>query len=193
MLAPHYHPAFKAVGPVRAALAAKGIRTIFNLIGPLLNPVQPPFQMIGIFDASLPPVYAEILRQLGRRKAWAVHGTIPDSSGMDEVSTLGPTRIVAIEDGTISDSMVTVPLPVPSIEELKGGDAGVNAAIITGILDGSVRGPKRDIVMANAAAGFQIAGLAGSWNDAIALAAECLDSGLARGVLDTMRAFTAAS
>jgi anthranilate phosphoribosyltransferase len=191
MLAPQYHPAFKAVAPVRMALAKEGVRTIFNLIGPLLNPLQPPFQIIGVFDAALPPVYAEILRRLGRTRAWAVHGSAGDGRGMDEISTLGPTRIAALENGMLSDRTESVPLPVPIIEDLKGGDAATNAAIIEGILSGELKGAKRDIVLANAAAAFQVAGLENGWDAALARAAECVDSGRARSVLENLRAFPA--
>lgn len=189
MLAPQYHPAFKAIGPVRAALAQEGVRTIFNLIGPLLNPLQPPCQLVGVFDAALPPVYAEIMRRLGRQRAWAVHGSAGDGRGMDEVSTLGTTRVVALENGVITERTESVPLPVPALEDLKGGDAAVNAAMIDGILAGEVRGAKRDIVLANAAAAFQVAGVAAGWDAALALAAECVDSGRALAVLENLRAF----
>jgi anthranilate phosphoribosyltransferase len=191
MLAPQYHPAFKAIAPVRMALAKEGVRTIFNLIGPLLNPLQPPFQIIGVFDPALPPVYAEILRRLGRKRAWAVHGSAGDGRGMDEVSTLGATRITALEDGEIIDRSESVPLPVPRLDELKGGDAATNAAIIEGILAGEITGAKRDIVLANAAAAFQVAGCAQGWPDSLALAAECVDSGCALDVLENLRAFSA--
>ncbi|HWB06584.1 MAG TPA: anthranilate phosphoribosyltransferase [Verrucomicrobiales bacterium] len=190
MLAPQYHPAFKAVAPVRAQLAGEGVRTIFNLIGPLLNPVQPPMQMVGVYDPALPPVYAEIMRELGRARAWAVHGTVPGGSGMDEVSILGPTRVVALSGGEIGETTETVPLPVPAIEELKGGDAKTNAGIIQGILSREIRGAKRDIVLANAAAGFRVAGVCDSWPEAIARAEESLDSGRAKEVLDKLRAFS---
>lgn len=192
MLAPQYHPAFKAIAPVRVALAKEGVRTIFNLIGPLLNPLQPPYQLVGVFDPALPPVYAEILRRLGRQRAWAVHGSAGDGRGMDEVSTLGPTQVVALENGVIMERTERVPLPVPSLEELKGGDAATNAAIIRGILTGEVRGAKRDIVLANAAAALQVAGVATGWEAALALAAECVDSGRALTVLENLRAFSAA-
>jgi anthranilate phosphoribosyltransferase len=190
MLAPQYHPAFKVIGPVRVALAKEGVRTIFNLIGPLLNPLQPDYQVVGVFDASLPPVYAEILRRLGRRRAWAVHGSAGDGRGMDEVSTLGPTRIVAVEDGVLHDRTERLPLPVPQLDELKGGDAAANAAIIEGILTGGIQGAKRDIVLANAAAAFRVTERAESWPDALALAAECVDSGRALTVLQGLRAFS---
>ncbi len=191
MLAPQYYPAFKAIAPVRMALAKEGVRTIFNLIGPLLNPLQPPFQIIGVFDAALPPVYAEILRRLGRTRAWAVHGSAGDGRGMDEVSTLGPTRIAEVDHGVLSDRTDSVPLPVPQLEELKGGDAATNAAIIEGILSGQVKGAKRDIVLANAAAAFQVAGLSEGWDASLARAAECVDSGRALDVLKNLRAFSA--
>jgi anthranilate phosphoribosyltransferase len=189
MMAPHYHPAFSAVGPVRKQLGAEGVRTIFNLIGPLLNPVKPPLQLVGVYDPGLLTVYAEILRDLGRERAWAIHGTVPNGSGMDEFSILGPTRVVALSNGRISETFESLPLPVPSLEELKGGDAKTNAAIIEGILSGSLRGAKRDIVLANSAAGFRVAGLADSWPEAIARAENAIDSGMAKQVLNNLRAF----
>ncbi len=192
MLAPQYHPAFKAVGPVRALLAKEGVRTIFNLIGPLMNPIQPPVQLIGVYDPALPSVYAEILRTLGRRSAWAVHGTVPGSQGMDEVSTVGPTHIVAVRGDTITEMTERVPLSAPALEELKGGDAPANAAIIEGILSGTLHGAKRDIVLANAAAGFRVTGLADDWETALALANESIDSRRALTVLENLRAFPAA-
>ena len=189
MLAPQYHPAFKAVAGVRKQLAAAGIRTVFNIIGPLLNPLQPPHQLVGVFDPALPPVYADILRRLGRRRAWVVHGRTADGRGMDEVSTLGPTDIVALADGAITASTVHVPAAPAALEELTGGDATRNAAILTGILDGSDRGPRRDIVVANAAAAFQVAGLADSWDAGFARAADAIDSGRAAAVLEALRRF----
>ena len=192
MLAPQYHPAFKAVAPVRAQLATEGVRTIFNLIGPLMNPLQPPAQLIGVYDPALPPVYAAILRALGRRSAWAVHGHVPGSQGMDEISTLGTTHILALHDGTITEMTEQVPLPAPLLAELKGGDAITNAGIIEGILTGALKGAQRDIVLANAAAGFRVTGLADGWDAGLRLANEALDSGRALTVLQTLRAFAPA-
>jgi anthranilate phosphoribosyltransferase len=189
MLAPQYHPAFKAVAPVRAQLATEGVRTIFNLIGPLMNPLQPATQLVGIYDPALPPVYALIFRALGRRSAWAVHGTIGGGTGMDEVSTLGPTHVVSLQNGEIVEMIENVPLPVPALGELKGGDAQTNAAIIEGILSGEITGAKRDIVLANAAAGFRVSGLADSWAAGLDLANRCVDAGLAKTVLDKLRTF----
>ena len=93
MFAPNYHPAFKAVAGVRKALAAKGVRTIFNLIGPLLNPAKPQCQLVGVFSRDLCPAFAEILQRLGRDSAWVVHGTTGDGRSVDEVSLMGSTRI----------------------------------------------------------------------------------------------------
>jgi anthranilate phosphoribosyltransferase len=157
VFAPAYHPAFKAIGPVRKALAAQGIPTIFNLLGPLLNPARPPYQLVGIFSPVLLPKYAEALAVLGRAHAWAVHG-----SGMDELSLIGPSAVQEVVNGVVRESSVdpaALGLPTCAIEELRGGDRSENAAILTAILDGTDAGPKRDLVLLNAAAGFVITGL----------------------------------
>jgi anthranilate phosphoribosyltransferase len=189
LLAPQYHPAFKAVAGVRRLLAASGTRTVFNIIGPLLNPLQPPCQLVGVFDPSLPPVYADILRRLGRTSAWVVHGSTGDGRGMDEVSTLGPTDIVAVSGSTITAHSVDLSANAPALAELTGGDASRNASILSDILGGSDRGPRRRLVTVNAAAAFQVAGLAHSWDEALARAEESIDSGRAAAVLDALRHF----
>jgi anthranilate phosphoribosyltransferase len=190
LLAPQYHPAFKAVAGVRRLLAASGTRTVFNIIGPLLNPLQPPHQLVGVFDPSLPPVYADILRRLGRTSAWVVHGSTADGRSMDEVSTLGPTEIVALSDAAITAHSVDLSDHAPSLAELTGGDAARNASILSDILTGKDRGPRRRLVMVNAAAAFQVAGLASSWDEGIARAGESIDSGRAAAVLDALRSFS---
>ncbi|MFT5190595.1 MAG: anthranilate phosphoribosyltransferase [Verrucomicrobiales bacterium] len=189
LFAPIYHPAFKAVVPVRKILAAEGQKTIFNLLGPLLNPVSPAYQMIGVFDESFPPIYADILNQLGRQEAWAVHGKTADDQGVDELSIMGPTAIHRCRQGQSNDSWTVTPedlgLATASIADLQGGDAQVNAAILEGILTGEIQGPKRDMILANAAAGFVITGKATDLPAGIAFAAECIDSGKA---LEKLRA-----
>lgn len=178
LFAPLYHPAFKAVAPVRKELATEGCRTVFNILGPLLNPVRPDYQLVGVFDAKLPKVFAEILGKLGRKVAWAAHGETADGRSVDEISTMGPTTIWSSTLGELTENTLTAAdlgLPAASAEDLQGGDSAVNAAILTGILDGSDRGPRRDIVCANAGAGFAITGIAGSIQDGIALAAELID------------------
>lgn len=193
LFAPHYHPAFKAVGPVRKMLAEEGIRTVFNLIGPLLNPARPDFQLIGVFDPTLPDAFARILGKLGRKRAWAVHGTTADGRGMDEISTLGPTRVCVIDEGMASEFTLdpaTLPLAPATLADLQGGDATANAVILRAILDGSERGPKRDIVALNAAAGFVITGLAPDLDTGFARALETLDSRQALAKLQALRTFS---
>lgn len=189
MLAPQYHPAFAAVAPVRRLLATEGTRTIFNIIGPLLNPLQPPYQLAGVFDASLTLTYAGILQSLGRTRAWAVHGRTADGRGMDEISTLGPTDIVTATPWSIEALTLTLPSPPARLEELQGGDAVYNAALLTTLLQGSDRGPRRDLVLANASAALQVTGQADSWEAGQALAAGAIDSGRALAVLRALQDF----
>ena len=161
MLAPQYHPAFKAVASVRQKLAAEGQRTMFNLIGPLLNPMQPKFQIAGVFEAGLVPAYAAILASLGRTRAWAVHGESGDGRGMDELSTLGHNRVMEAAAGTVRPIEFTSPLPRPaSLNQLAGGNAATNAEILESLVRGEIRGPRRDLVLLNAAAGLIVCGLA---------------------------------
>jgi anthranilate phosphoribosyltransferase len=188
IFAPAYHPAFKAIGPVRKALAAQGIPTIFNLLGPLLNPARPPYQLVGVFSPILLPKYAETLAVLGRAHAWAVHG-----SGMDELSLTGPSAVQEVIDGVVRERSVdpeSLGLPICSIEDLRGGDRKENAAILTAILDGNERGPKRDLVLFNAAAGFVITSLAPDLASGLALAREQIQSGRALAKLHALRDFS---
>ena len=183
LFAPLYHPAFKAIMPVRKILAERGVRTIFNLIGPLLNPARPSCQLVGVFNPDLPPVYADILHRLGRESAWAVHGTTGDGCPVDELSTMGPTRLC--KSGTKVDHFEEViepgdfSFPVAKVEDLQGGDAKDNALILTSILDGSETGPKLDIVLLNAGAGLACAGLAEDLGSGVEQARELISSGAA--------------
>ena len=190
MLAPQYHPAFAAVAPVRRLLAEEGTRTLFNIIGPLLNPLSPAYQLAGVFDPALPSTYAGILRSLGRTRAWAVHGTTADGRSMDEVSTLGPTHIVIAEASGLREETVQVPAPPARLEDLVGGDATHNAALLTGILDGTDQGPKRHLVLTNAAAALQVTGTATNWEEGQCLASEAIDSGKALTVLHALQQFS---
>lgn len=190
MLAPQYHPAFKAVAPVRQKLAAEGQRTLFNLIGPLLNPVQPPYQIAGVFDAALVPAYATILAGLGRTRAWAVHGETGDGRGMDELSTLGPNRVIEASQGTTRPVDIDPPLPRPaSLHQLAGGDAATNAEILESVLRCETQGPRRDLVLLNAAAGLVVTGLAPDLATGLRQAGETIDSGRALAALNAWRAF----
>jgi len=192
LFAPLYHPAFKAVVPVRKLLAERGQRTIFNILGPLLNPAKPDFQLVGVFDGGLGSTYADILQRLGRKRAWAVHGSAGDAGGMDELSTLGETRIWETRGGDRNDftfAPAEVGLEPPGLDELTGGEAAENAGIITGILDGSIGGAKRDLVTLNSAAGFVLTGKADDLSAGLDLAREQIDSGAGMNVLERWRDF----
>jgi anthranilate phosphoribosyltransferase len=183
LFAPNYHPAFKAVAGVRKQLAAAGHRSIFNLIGPLLNPARPECQLVGVSDPSLCPAFAEILQRLGRESAWVVSGIAPDHRAVDEVSLMGSTRIC--KSGAYQDFVDEEINPEDfgfrkaRLEDLQGGDAKTNAAILEAILSGQDTGPKRDIVLLNAAAALACAGLADHMSDAIDIARDTIDSGAA--------------
>jgi len=186
IFAPVYHPAFKAIAPVRKLLAAQGVPTVFNLLGPLLNPVRPPHQLVGIFDRTLLPKYAETLRALGRTRAWAVHG-----GGTDELTTTGPSDVEEVTPAggrafTVDPSALG--LAPATAEQLRGGDSAANAQILTGILDGTITGAPRQIVELNAAAGFVITGLAPDLPAGLAHAREQLDRGAALAKLRALQA-----
>lgn len=181
LFAPAYHPAFKAVAGVRKQLAEKGVRTVFNLIGPLLNPARPQCQLVGVVSREMCPVYAEILQRLGRESAWVVSGTTGDGRSVDEVSLLGSTRIC--KTGSMQDTMDEEVRPRDfgmhhaEVSELTGGDARTNAAILENILAGKDSGPKRDMVLLNAGAAIACCGLSDDIGDGIELARALIDDG----------------
>jgi len=183
LFAPKYHPAFKAVVPVRKMLAEKGVRTIFNLIGPLLNPARPECQLVGVFDRKLCPVFADILQRLGRDSAWAVNGMTSDGRVVDEVSLMGSTRICKSGSfqSLVDEEIRPRDFGMKSAEvtELQGGDAEENAVILKSILNGKDKGAKRDMVVLNAAAAIACAGLVDHMSDGVKLAGELIDSGAA--------------
>jgi len=194
LFAPLYHPAFKTVAPVRKQLAAEGRRTLFNLLGPLLNPTRPDYQLIGVFDENLTPAFAKILGRLGRRHAWAVHGRTETGAGMDELSSIGATAVRETRDGqsrAFSVDPAALGIAPARVEDLRGGDAAENAALLRGILDGSVAGPKRDIVLLNAAAGLVICDKAENLAAGLELAGEAITCGAALDRLNAWRNFSA--
>jgi anthranilate phosphoribosyltransferase len=191
MFAPTYHPAFKAVVNVRKTLAAKGVRTIFNLMGPLLNPAKPQCQLVGVFSREYCPVFAEILQRLGRESAWVVHGTTGDGRSVDEVSLLGSTRICKSGMYQDIDDEEVRPrdfgLKHAEVAELEGGDAKTNAEILTGILSGHDKGPRRDMVLMNSGAALACAGLVDNMGDGIEKARDLIASGAAMEKLHLLR------
>jgi len=177
-----YHPAFRALAEMRLRLARRQQRTIFNLLGPLLNPARPKRQLIGVFSPHLTMLFADVLRQLDCERAWIVSGTAVDSLTMDDVSTIGPTVIAEVNSGKITSAVLDtrwLGIPQATLPELTGGDARTNAETIMRILAGGETGPKHDLVIANAAAGFVVSGLASEMNAGIAMAREQIESGRA--------------
>ncbi len=188
--APLYHPAFKAVAEARKMLAAEGQRSIFNVLGPLLNPARPDYQLIGVFDPKLTRAFGEILVQLGRKGAWVVHGSAGAGQGMDEMSTLSVNEVCELKDGKLSEMKVdpkALGFSKASLQDLVGGDAGENAAILEGVLAGTLKGAKRDIAVLNAAAGFVITGRSSDLPAGRVLAEELLNRGAAHAKLRAMQ------
>jgi len=191
LFAPRYHPAFAVIAPVRKDLATRGQRTVFNLLGPLLNPARPDYQLVGICRPELGATYREILTRLGRKQAWVVSGTTADGAAMDEISNLGPTQIWRMgEAGPATLHGPELGIPLANLPEVQGGDAVVNAALVLDLLEGRDTGPKRDLVCLNAAAGLQVTGLAADWADGLAQANEAIKSGAALDVLRRWQSFS---
>ncbi len=186
MFAPSHHPAMKHVGPTRVEL---GTRTIFNLIGPLSNPAGVTHQMVGVFAKSWIVPLAEVLKALGSERAFVVHG----SDGLDEITISGTTDIAVLEDGRIHTFQVTpedVGLARAPAEALKGGDAKVNAAALTAVLDGA-RNAYRDVSLFNAAATLVVAGRVKDLRAGVEMASASLDSGAAKAKLEQLVAISA--
>ena len=170
------------------------MKTIFNLIGPLLNPARPECQLVGVFSRELCPVFAEILQRLGRESAWVVHGTTGDGRSVDEVSLMGSTRICKSGSMQDIDDEEVRPrdfgLKHAEVQELQGGDAKANAIILEAILSGGETGPKRDMVLMNAGAALACAGLADSMGDGINISQGMIDSGAALEKLRLLQKFS---
>jgi anthranilate phosphoribosyltransferase len=185
--APKYHPAFRHIVPARKLCAARGQATIFNFLGPLLNPARPSAMLVGVPRPDLCEPLARVLQALGVRRAMVVCGAAPDEAGsirhLDELSPLGPSTVAEFyqERGLACSTLAPELFPVQpaKLADLRGGDREVNAMIIRRVLGGEERGPKRDAVLLNAAAALFIANrvrtLAEGWD----LAAEVIDSGQA--------------
>ena len=187
-----YHPAFRALAQMRERLARQNMRTVFNLLGPLLNPARPARQLIGVFDPRLTGIFAEALRQLERERAWVVHGLGDNGAGMDDISISGATTVADLADGKVSSAILDVSwlgIPRAAVGELQGGDARENAATIDGILSGKISGAKRNMTIVNAAGGFVVAGLARDLKEGIDLAREEIDSGRALEKLRALQNF----
>ncbi|MCG8440276.1 MAG: anthranilate phosphoribosyltransferase [Caulobacterales bacterium] len=179
LFAPSHHAAMRHVMGARAAL---GVRTIFNMMGPLTNPASARRQLVGVFARDRVVMVAEALARLGAVRAWVVHG----SDGLDELTTTGLSYVASLEHGRIGEFVVDpgdVGLPRARPDDLKGGDAAENAAAIHALLDGEP-GPFRDIVALNAGAALLIAGRASDLAAGVRQAQSAIDSGAARAALE---------
>ncbi len=181
MFAQSHHASMRHVAPVRVEI---GTRTLFNVLGPLCNPAGVSAQLLGVYAPSLAEPMTRVLAELGSRRVWTVHG----SDGLDEITTTGPTAVVAWEDGalrrfTIDPRELGLRLAQP--EELRGGDPAHNAGALRAVLDGA-RTPYRDIGILNAAAALMVAGRVDSLQDGVTRAAQAIDTGAARAVLERL-------
>lgn len=185
LFAPTMHPAMRHAGPVRQAL---GMRTVFNMLGPLTNPAGAGIQVIGVYEPRIVNLAAEALARLGTLHALVVHG----SDGMDEITLSGPTLYAEVRNGAVSTGTLAPEdfgLGTTTAEGIGGGDSQANAATVRGVLDGR-RGPAREIAVMNAGAALRVAGRAESWREGAAIAAEAIDSGAAGAKLRELSRFS---
>lgn len=185
MMAPKYHSAMRHVGPTRKEL---GIRTIFNLLGPLSNPAGAKRQLLGVYSRELTEKLAHVLNNLGSSHAWVVHGL----DGLDELTTTAESYVAELRDGKVKTFTVNpeeLGLELVTVERLKGGDANENARALTNLLAGE-KGPYRDITLLNAAAALIVAGKCNDLKSGIKLAAESIDNGRAKETLAKFVEFT---
>ncbi|MEX2366127.1 MAG: anthranilate phosphoribosyltransferase [Pseudohongiellaceae bacterium] len=182
MLAPRHHQSFKYVGPVRAEM---GIRTVFNILGPLCNPAGVKRYLIGVYARQWVRPMAEVLAKLGCEKAWVVHG----ANGLDELSTTGSNYVCEVEGARVREfeiSPADAGLPQASLADLKGGDGNYNARRLQALLDGQ-QDAYRDMVVLGAAAALLIAGQVADLKAGVAMAAMAIDSGAANKALATLK------
>lgn len=185
MFAPKFHPAMKHVQPIRQNL---DFRTAFNILGPLANPAGADAQVLGVADDSLMSTMVETLKMLGLKKAMVVH-----SNGLDEISTMGLTNVMHLDNEQICSEHIDPTeygFRLADFSELAGGDAEFNARIIRSILDGTETGPKKEIVLLNAAASIVVSGIAGNFVEAIEKADQALNDGKALECLEKLIALS---
>jgi anthranilate phosphoribosyltransferase len=186
LMAPRHHQAMQNVMPVRRSL---GVRTIFNLLGPLSNPAGAQFQLLGVYDRKWILPMAQTLRDLGSKCAWVVHG----EDGLDEITTTGKTYVAKLEHGEITEMTLSPEdfglMKIGRGEDLKGGSAQDNAIALREILEGK-KNAYRDIVLANTAAVLMIAGKVKDLTQGVTLAAKAIDSGAAHDILRDYTEFT---
>lgn len=185
LFAPSLHPAMRHVAPIRRAL---GVRTIFNILGPLANPASARHQLLGVFSAALTRPMAEVLRALGSRHVLVVHGL----DGLDEVTTTAATAVTELKQGRLKNFRVhpkQFGIKMATAGQLKGGDVETNAGIAEAILSGE-KGSRRDVVVLNAACALYAADRVGSIGEGLDRAKEAIDSGKALEKLKLLREFS---
>lgn len=183
--APHYHPALKAIMPIRQAL---GVRTVFNILGPLLNPAAPPFHLIGAYHIDVAALMAEALAGMPIERTYVVHG----DPGWDEATPIGPFTVFDVRPGEVvrkSRSAAEFGLPRCTAEELQGGDAAYNAQHLQAVLEGRDRGPHRNAIVLQAALVLEMLGKAPTPRDAAGMAEDAIEAGAGRVLLQKLAAF----
>ncbi|HVF07279.1 MAG TPA: anthranilate phosphoribosyltransferase [Actinomycetota bacterium] len=178
LFAPRFHPAMAHAGPVRRELR---VPTVFNFLGPLTNPARPFAQAVGCSDARMLPLMAQVLARRGMRAV-----LFRGNDGLDELSTTGPSTVFEVRDGMVRETGLDpaeLGIARATLDDLQGGDAQASAAIVRAILGGEP-GPRRDVVLLNAAAALEVAGRASDLSEGLTLAAESIDSGAAGDALD---------
>ena len=200
--APLYHPAFRHIAPARKLCAERGQRTLFNYLGPLLNPARPDAQLMGVARPELCAPLAAVLQSLGIRRGAVVCGELPGSGPetriwVDELSPAGPTTVVVFGTGDAEGAAIwprpTRARQVTGPGDLQGGDAATNAAMLEALLQGRDRGPRREAVLYNAAVALWVAGAAGSVEQGWLLAEQVVDDGRAARKLEELRRSAASS
>ncbi len=199
LFAPNYHPAFRHIAPARRLCAERGQRTVFNFLGPLLNPARPTVQLLGLPKPEWCEPIARVLQSLGVRRALVASGAVPSgpagaaaTAWLDELSPLGESRVAeycherGLSVGTLDPRMY--PIQAARLEDLAGGDAVANADCARRVLQGNDRGPKRDAVLLNAGAALMVAEAAASVAEGWEVAARLIDSGAAAAKLEELQA-----
>jgi anthranilate phosphoribosyltransferase len=178
LFAPVFHPSFRFAGVPRREL---GLRTVFNVLGPLCNPAGAKYQALGVADGSMAAKMADVLIRLGVERAIVFHA----GDGMDELSVSSPSHVIEIDGSRVEYELDPRELGLAGapVESMRGGGPEENAGIAREVLAG-VKGPRRDVVLLNSAAALRAAGLASTWNDGLGMAAEAIDSGRAGEVLE---------
>ena len=183
LFAPHYHPAMKAVAPVRAAL---GVRTVFNILGPLSNPAAPPYQLIGAFDAAVAALMAETLSGMSIKRAFVIYS----DNGWDEPTPAAPFTVFDVQAGTVvktTRDAAEFGIARCDVGDLAGGDPAANANALRAVLLGVDHGPHRDALLLGAALALLLTGRSADPRSATALAAKAIDSGAAARTLAAIR------